>query len=180
MPQVLSTFSPQMLGYEVEAWSGTAGAHSSSVWPSVNAVLFMPFEVSEPVVVTKLAWHNGGTANGNVDAGIFTLDGVKIVGVGNTAQAGTSALQEGNITDTLLPEGRYLFGLKLDGAAGTIFGPAVFGWGDEFASNGCYAAAGAAGSLAATYTLVNKVTTTAAWGNIPFVAMCFAPRTLLA
>lgn len=180
MPLVLSTISPQMLGHAVAPWIGEAGAASSGSWFTNNGVLFFPFEVTEPVVVTKLAWYNGSTASGNVDAGIYTMDGSKIVGLNEVAQSGTSALQEGNITDTLLTEGWYLFALKLSLATGTVFGPALFGWEDEWAGMGCFAAAGAGGNLAATYTLTKDIASVGTVANMPFVAMCFAPRTLLA
>ncbi len=62
---------------------------------------------------------NGGTASGNVDVGIYDAFGNKMVTMGTTAQAGTSALQTFDITDTTLNPGNYYMACAMDGTTGT-------------------------------------------------------------
>jgi hypothetical protein len=48
---------------------------------------------------------NGATASGNMDVGIYDYAGTRLVSSGSTAQSGTSAFQDFDITDTLLGPG---------------------------------------------------------------------------
>lgn len=178
MPPVVSTTSRVALGYEWADASALDGTPASVAWGTANLVLFVPFEVTEPITITKLAWYNGSTANGNVDMGIFSLNGTFLFGAGNTAQAGTSALQEVNITDTLLTEGVYFMGLKCESTTATVW---VIPWaGTNFpGASVTFQATGAAGSLTGTYTLADR-TPAAGIPNSPFMGFCIGPRTLLA
>ena len=62
---------------------------------------------------------NGATASGNLDVGIYTEDGTRLVSIGSTAQSGTTALQFFNITDTFLSPGNYYMACAMDGTTGT-------------------------------------------------------------
>ncbi len=99
---------------------GSNAAGTSGAWPAANLALFMPFVVTRPVVIENLAVVNGSTASGNIDMGLYAADGTRLVSVGSTAQAGTSAAQVFDITDTLLGVGRYYLALALDNATGTV------------------------------------------------------------
>ena len=64
---------------------------------------------------------NGATAGNNVDVGIYTGDGTRLISMGSTAQSGTNAIQTYNITDTALGAGLYRLGIAMDGTTGTLF-----------------------------------------------------------
>lgn len=97
------------------------GVPSSVVWPSANRAFFLPFRLSRPFVATLLWWLNGATVSGNVDCGIYSADGRRIVSAGGVAQSGVTAIQTVDITDQLLVAGQYFLGLVLDNATGTIY-----------------------------------------------------------
>jgi len=172
MLPVLYSGSGEAIGSELAAYNATAPA--SAAWPAANRVIGIPFTLTEPVTVTKLAAYNGATASGNTDLGIFDANFVKLVSIGDTAQAGTNALQEFNITDTLLCPGRYYFAMKNSSATSTFFRwstPPV----NALKLMGVWQNTGAAGSLAASYTPAVPAS-----AYVPLVGMCIAPRTLLA
>ena len=102
----------QYLGSIGLTWSSSA----SAVWPVANTAYFIPFRLSEPVTVTLLWWLNGTAVAGNVDCGLYDAAGTRIVSAGSTAQAGTSAIQSVNITDTLIGPGTFFMALALDDA----------------------------------------------------------------
>jgi len=180
---VISSLGPQGLAFELADFIANEGAIASQTWPAANRVLFSPFEVTEPCTVTKMGWYNGGTASGNVDMGIFDMNGTLLKNTGNTAQAGTSALQEVDIADFLLCEGHYWIGIKCESATATMFAaPSTGGPNAPFASYPLTwpvaQASGAAGALAATYTLANRVNAEAL--GFPLWGLCINGRTLLA
>ncbi len=92
---------------------------SSAAWPAANRAVYVPFQVVSPLVVTQLFHWNGSAVSGNIDIGIYSVDGRRIVSSGSTAQAGTSVLQLFDVTDTVLPAGSYYFALAIDNTTGT-------------------------------------------------------------
>lgn len=96
--------------------SGTLGF----AWQSANRAVLMPFEIQTEYLVEAFGWINGGTVSGNVDAGIYTLDGVRLMSTGSVAQSGTSTTQIEAITPTLLPPGTYYLALAMDNTTGGI------------------------------------------------------------
>lgn len=104
----------------IAAWSSAAPA--SATWPAANRIIFVPFELSHEVVVTKLCVYNGATAGANTfDVGIYTKDVVRIVAAGSTSGGSTSALQEIDITDTILAPGQYYMGMVCSNTTRTAF-----------------------------------------------------------
>lgn len=77
------------------------------VWPAADRAIFVPFTIEAPITVTRMFTYNSITASGNIDVGIYTLDGTLIVSSGSTAMSGTVTLQAFDITDTLLAPGAY-------------------------------------------------------------------------
>lgn len=110
----ISTFSIEMQEVSVLA------APASAAWPAANDALFMPLVLFRPALVKRLFVANGATAGNNVDMGIYSADGSKIVSIGSTAQAGTSVLQFFDIADTYLSPGQYYLALAFDGTTATI------------------------------------------------------------
>lgn len=101
--------------------SSYANVPASGTWSSANRALYYPFRVGVPITAKLLWCANGTVAGNNIDIGIFTQDGVKLVSSGSTAQSGTSTIQTFDITDTQLPPGLYYMGMAMDGTTGTVF-----------------------------------------------------------
>lgn len=111
----IHTLSPEMLGAAIRGTVGLTGA-----WPASNDAIFVPLTLSRPVLVKRLFSHNGNTIAGNIDMGIYTVDGARIVSNGSTAQAGNSVLQFFNITDTYLSPGNYYLACAKNDASGRV------------------------------------------------------------
>lgn len=112
----ISVYSPNSLGHTLTGFSNEA----SRAWGAVNEALFIPFRISVPIIATKLWVINGTIANGNIDMGIYSWDGTRLVSIGTTVQTGTSVRQVFNIADTLIGPGLFYLGLALSSASGTV------------------------------------------------------------
>jgi hypothetical protein len=124
---VIGPWSSQSMGDYVRL---ADTAPNSVAWPTANRALYVPFTISEPgYTATQMFVYNGTAVSGNIDVGIYDVTLARLVSMGSTAQAGTSAIQTFNITDTALPPGRYWMGVAMDNTTGTLFR-----WGDQFPS----------------------------------------------
>jgi hypothetical protein len=92
----------------------------NNTWPAANRALYLPFVVVETITAVKLFVYNSITATGNVDAGLYTEDGTRLVSIGGVAMSGTVTLQEFDITDTVLAPGRYYMGLAFSSASANL------------------------------------------------------------
>jgi hypothetical protein len=123
MPQVWSTVSGEGVGSFLAGtgatWSGV------NVWPVANKAVYIPFVCNEAVTVTQLFNINGNVVSGNIDVGIYTAAGSKVITSGSTTQSGTDVVQVYNIADTALAVGRYYFALALDNTSGRNNGMAA-------------------------------------------------------
>ena len=117
----IHTFSEESIGYSSSLMVWLRDSTSSSTWASANLAFFIPFRVLSLVVVNRLFVMNGTTVSGNIDVGIYSVDGVRLVSSGSTAQAGTNSLQSFDVSDITLIPGLYYFGLALDNTTGTTF-----------------------------------------------------------
>lgn len=116
--------SMESVGRQMRTAGGAAGALSSAastVYPTTNLALFVPFSIEVPITVAKMFSYNGATASGNIDVGIYDEKGTKIVSSGSTAQAGTSVIQEFDVTDTILGAGLFYLAVAMDNTTGTLF-----------------------------------------------------------
>jgi len=116
-PVVISPASPGVLGEDLGGMGFTPG---SSAWPTSNKAIFIQFPVYYPVTVYKMFVENGTSVSGNIDVGIYDRGGARIVSKGSTAQSGTSAIQEFNITDTVLNPGLYYLAVAMDNTTGHL------------------------------------------------------------
>ena len=119
MASIVSIASPCATGYGIAAQGGSTPG--SAVWFAANEAVFVPFYLTNPVLVTRIFVLNGAAVSGNVDVGIYTQDGNLIVGGGGAAQAGTNQPQYFNIADTMLGAGRYYIACVLDNVTGRVF-----------------------------------------------------------
>ncbi len=114
--QPLITIHPwtlESLGHDLQGIGGTLyTALASSNWPSANLAIFVPFSLSEEILVTHLWTANGAAASGNLDVGIYTLGGRRLCSAGSTAMSGTSTIQLFDITDYLLGPGEFYLGMS--------------------------------------------------------------------
>src|ERR1044072_5106370 len=120
----MSVPSTTLLPHSAESLSiSTTGvsAPSSAVFPAANRALYVPFRLSDPITVVKMFVLNGATVSGNIDVGIYDAVGTRLVSKGSTAQAGTSAIQEFDITDTRLGPGLFYMAVAMDNGTATLF-----------------------------------------------------------
>lgn len=137
---------------------------ASAAWTTANQARYVPFKLQQGALVLKLLTYNGTTTGGNTDVGIFTRAGVKILSSGATAQAGTSAWQEFNTTDTFIGPGLYYFGVLNTTTTGTYF---AFTSLPAAKLAGVHSQAVGAGTLPATATFA----TMDAAGIIPIIGL---------
>lgn len=120
MPNIIQPWSDCALGPSL--FGMVVINPSSAQWVAANVAIFVPFYVTEPVILTKAWWANGGTVAGNVDVGCYDESGALKVSTGSTAVAGTSVQQSVDITDALLGRGRYYMAMVSDtGGATQLF-----------------------------------------------------------
>ncbi len=116
----INPWSEESIGDAITSAGGSAISQAASTaWPTANLALYVPFQVRKPIVVVKMFCYNGAAVAGNVDVGIYSEYGTRIVSIGSTAQAGLSAIQEFDIADTLLGTGIFYMAIALDDATAT-------------------------------------------------------------
>jgi hypothetical protein len=100
--------------------AGRIAARANAAWPTANKAIFIPFRINELMRLQSPAVVNGGTVSGNIDGGIYTEDGVRIVSSGSLAQSGTNATQSLTIANFNLLPGSYYFAVAMDNTTGTL------------------------------------------------------------
>jgi hypothetical protein len=100
---------------------GGGNTPASAAWPASNDALFVPFTLPQATLIKRLFVVNGAAVSGNIDVGIYSESGARIVSTGSTAQSGTSTLQFFDITDLVIGPGRFYLAVALDNTTGTLF-----------------------------------------------------------
>lgn len=133
---VLSTLSPESVGTEAGFVFGNV-TPASAAWGTTNDAMYCPIALHAPFLVRKVWWVNGGTASGNVDVGVYSMGGARILSCGSTAQAGTTAIQSAapSAGSVLLTPGAYYLAIALSSATGTII--QIANAARYMAANGC-------------------------------------------
>ena len=117
----LHPWSLESIGIKIVSQGGTnIGSAASTAYPTANQAIYVPFYLTERLTVTQLWWVNGASVSGNVDVGIYSEDGRRLISTGSTAQSGTNATQVVNITDTPLGPGLFYLALAMDNNTGTL------------------------------------------------------------
>jgi hypothetical protein len=95
---------------------------SATIYGTANYAQLFAVWVPEVCRITTWWWQNGATVNGNVDMGIYTRAGVRLVSMGSVAQSGASAPQTStaNLPATL-PAGELLLAFILSSATATLW-----------------------------------------------------------
>jgi hypothetical protein len=107
--------------HSINAFGLLAGAPgASTAWPVANTALFIPFRIARSIKFSLLFTYNGSTVSGNVDVGVYSADGTRIVSAGSTAHATTSGIQKFTVASTQIDSGLFYFGVALDNTTGTF------------------------------------------------------------
>jgi hypothetical protein len=101
VPPVISSW--WMPPNHIEQW--ITGNTASGTFDVANRAYYYPIWLTHSIIVTKLWWQNGGSVADNVDCGLYTDNGVRLVSTGSIAQTGTAVIQSVDIPDTAIPEG---------------------------------------------------------------------------
>lgn len=116
---LITPWSEESLGSPLHGMSAASAIAGGTV--TQNQAEFYPFSLDKEATAVKMFVVNGATVNGNTDVGIYDREFKALVTSGATLQAGASALQEFNITDTVLPPGRYWMAISTSSATATFF-----------------------------------------------------------
>lgn len=119
----VTPFHPESLGGSNRAFLAITGgvtAATTSTTAGSQIAQFFPWAVEMPTKIVKGFVMNGASVNGNVDVGVYDWAFNKIVSIGATLQAGANAIQELDITDTVINPGRYWIAFLCTGT-GTVF-----------------------------------------------------------
>lgn len=146
---LISPWSKQALGDHLGAEAMTTQA--SGTYPAASRVLAYPFALCDPFLCVKVWWHNGTTATTDTaDVGVYTEDGTTLLLHGSAAIATANVVQEVDITDVLLPPGRYWAAYIQGGTTATPLGftPAAA----QMRVIGCAQQAGSGSALGSTFT----------------------------
>lgn len=92
------------------------GSISGGAWPSANLAIFVPFTVTESVVVRRFVYTTANNT-GNIDIGVYSDSGALIVSTGATAQGSTNVVLYVDCTDTLLLPGNYFMAMSCASAS---------------------------------------------------------------
>lgn len=105
----ITSLSAESIGQDFAQLANITTLNPAITSGTANRAVFIPFTIDQPVTVNALFYATGSALNaGNIDLGIYTTDGVRIVSTGSTAQAGGSnVIQKIPITPVTLGPGTY-------------------------------------------------------------------------
>jgi hypothetical protein len=95
----------------------TNAINTNIAWPAANFAIYVPVVVKHMVTVRKLWFSSGTTGTGNIDMGIYSRAGARVINSGSIAKGTAATEQVIDITDTLLKPDLYY--LALQGSNGT-------------------------------------------------------------
>ncbi len=95
--------------------AGTAAV----AWPANNRALYSPISLPSNFTVARLMIASGN-ATGNVDVGLYDVNGNLLVSTGTVARSGSSVVQYYDVTDESFPPGDYYLALVVSTTSGTV------------------------------------------------------------
>lgn len=98
---------------------------TSTAWLANNLAIYVPISVPVPFLAARFMVANGSNTTGNVDIGIYTAAGSRLLSTGSTARASASAVQYIDVTNTVFAAGHYYIGMVASSTTGT-FAQATF------------------------------------------------------
>lgn len=166
-PDIITPWSAEAMGRAIQ---GGVSATPGSGPIIANLAYYIPFFLTEGRTALKMLHMNGAAVAGNIDLGIYDWEFDAVVTLGATAQAGTNAVQEGDIADTVLPPGRYFMAFSASSGSGTSFAVAAASDENAVPQWGHYTQASAHPLPTGTAT---PVKTTQSAPNIPLFGVSF-------
>jgi hypothetical protein len=138
--RTIHPYSRESVGASVLGFGGSTMLNmSSAAWPVANKAVGIPFAITNPTRFRAMFCYNGGAVSGNIDMGVYDLQGNKIASSGSIAQSGVNAIQA--VTsglDFVLPAGAYRMYLACNNATAQFFRttfpnsnfaqPSIFNW----------------------------------------------------
>lgn len=170
----VTTFSKECCGPSLASLVRDMGYLAGGTYPVANLIIYFPFRISNPCIFTKLWWYNGASASAsyNIDMGIFSEDGTRIISTSSTAQSGSNLMQSVDITDTLLDIGTYYFGFVCDTTSANFMRCTL--------ATGFLCPVTGILEQASTFPLPANATFASATNNyFPFIGGHVSPRTLI-
>jgi hypothetical protein len=76
-----------------------------------NITRYIPFYLSQSILVAKMFVYNGTVVDGNIDLGIYDMSGRKLMSTGSVVQSGSSVLQVLDITGPRIGPGNFYMAL---------------------------------------------------------------------
>jgi hypothetical protein len=117
----IHTYSLESIGLGVYNTAGTPlTGVLNGAFPAANLAIFIPFAITTKINVKNLLSYNGGTISGNIDLGIYDINGIKLTSTGSVAHAGSSSIQATSITPITLAPGTYYFAVAMDNGTGQL------------------------------------------------------------
>jgi hypothetical protein len=118
---LITPWSLESIGVPIQAAAQAVPASALNA-NAAQLALYVPFRLAETVTCYKVFWNNGTAVAGNVDVGVYTEAGLKLLSAGATAQTTVSVLQEVDTTNTVLPgPARYYMGFVATDATTATF-----------------------------------------------------------
>lgn len=94
-------------------------AFTGNSWPANNRAIYVPIAVPAQFTVARFFVGNSN-ATGNVDLGLYTFDGTRLISTGSTARAGTNVVQYIDVTNQSFPAGSYYLAMVLSTTSGSV------------------------------------------------------------
>lgn len=95
---------------------------ASATYPVANQAVFVPFVVPSFMPAVQMFCANGSAANtGNIDVGLYSPDGTRLVSKGSTAQGGGSDTMQAFAAVYNLAPGLYYMALACDSTSTTFY-----------------------------------------------------------
>jgi len=91
-------------------------------WPTANRALYWPVHIPSPFLAARAFHCQAGNNTGNVDIGIYDINGNRLVSTGSTARGSTNVAQYIDITDTWLSPGDYYWAMVGSSTSGQTNG----------------------------------------------------------
>jgi hypothetical protein len=113
----ICVLSNNCIGPQYQACRETAMASLDP--PTANRAYFFPFEIGDTFVARKGFWTTGTTATGNLDMGIYSEGGTRLISSGAVA-AVSGTVQVSDWADTTLSPGRYWLAFSCSTATFTL------------------------------------------------------------
>lgn len=152
--------------FETGQLNNALTSYASAAYPAANRAIFIPFVLTQPILVTVLFSANGSVVSGNIDVGLYSADLTRIISAGSVAQAGVNAIQVYDIADTLIGPGRFYLAVALSSTTGQLHRASP---GAQFARRGGIVQMASALPLPATATAAATATS-----YIPLVGLRWA------